>query len=81
MTEAVRPVVLATGGTACAAIDLVRRTGADIVRFEVIMDLPSLGGAQRVRERGVSWRCPSCGTACKMPRCTTASPVWNTVPS
>ncbi len=45
--------VLATGGTACAAIDLVRRTGADIVRFAVIMDLPSLGGAQRVRERGV----------------------------
>ena len=45
--------VLATGGTACAAIDLVRRTGADIVRFAVIMDLPSLGGALRVRDRGV----------------------------
>lgn len=45
--------VLATGGTACAAIDLVRRTGAEIVRFAVIMDLPSLGGAERVRERGV----------------------------
>lgn len=45
--------VLATGGTACAAIDLVRRTGADVVRFAVIMDLPSLGGAERVRARGV----------------------------
>ena len=44
--------VLATGGTACAAIDLVRRTGAEIVRFAVIMDLPFLGGAARVRERG-----------------------------
>jgi adenine phosphoribosyltransferase len=46
--------VLATGGTACAAIDLVRRTGAEIVRFAVIMDLPDLGGAERVRDRGVS---------------------------
>jgi adenine phosphoribosyltransferase len=46
--------VLATGGTACAAIDLVRRTGAEIVRFAVIMDLPALGGADRVRDRGVS---------------------------
>ena len=45
--------VLATGGTACAAIELVRRTGAEIVRFAVIMDLPSLGGADRVRDRGV----------------------------
>lgn len=45
--------VLATGGTACAAIDLVRRTGADVVRFAVIMDLPTLGGSERVRERGV----------------------------
>jgi adenine phosphoribosyltransferase len=45
--------VLATGGTACAAIDLVRRTGAEILRFAVIMDLPTLGGADRVRARGV----------------------------
>jgi adenine phosphoribosyltransferase len=46
--------VLATGGTACAAVDLVRRTGADIVCLAVIMDLPSLGGSARVRERGVT---------------------------
>lgn len=45
--------VLATGGTACAAVDLVRRTGAEVVRFAVIMDLPALGGSGRVRERGV----------------------------
>jgi len=45
--------VLATGGTACAAIDLVRRTGADVATFAVIMDLTFLGGADRVRERGV----------------------------
>jgi adenine phosphoribosyltransferase len=45
--------VLATGGTACAAIDLVRRTGAHIVAFAVIMDLPALGGRDRVQECGV----------------------------
>ena len=45
--------VLATGGTACAAVDLVRRTGAEAVRFAVVMDLPALGGADRVRAKGV----------------------------
>jgi adenine phosphoribosyltransferase len=29
--------VIATGGTACAAIDLVRRTGAEVVRFMAIL--------------------------------------------
>jgi adenine phosphoribosyltransferase len=46
--------VLATGGTACAAIDLVRRTGAEIVALAVVMDLPGLGGRARVHERGVA---------------------------
>jgi adenine phosphoribosyltransferase len=45
--------VLATGGTARAAIELVRRTGATIVCFAVIMDLVDLGGAQRVHDAGV----------------------------
>ena len=45
--------VLATGGTAGAAIDLVRLTGATIVTFAVIMDLAALGGADVVRRRGV----------------------------
>ncbi len=45
--------VLATGGTACAAIELVRRTGAELVSLAVIMDLPSLGGADRVRALGI----------------------------
>jgi adenine phosphoribosyltransferase len=45
--------VLATGGTACAAIRLLRRTGAEVVRLAVIMDLPSLGGSARVRALGV----------------------------
>jgi adenine phosphoribosyltransferase len=46
--------VLATGGTAAAAIDLVRRTGASIVTFAVVLDLATLGGAEIVRGRGVS---------------------------
>jgi adenine phosphoribosyltransferase len=45
--------VLATGGTAGAAIDLVRRTGAAIVTFAVILDLVGLGGSVVVRNRGV----------------------------
>ena len=45
--------VLATGGTAGAAIDLVRLTGATIVTFAVIMALAALGGADVVRRRGV----------------------------
>lgn len=45
--------VLATGGTAGAAIDLVRRSGADPVQFSVVLDLVVLGGAERVRGRGV----------------------------
>ena len=45
--------VLATGGTACAAIDLVRRTGATIGVLVVVLDLVGLGGADAVRKRGV----------------------------
>lgn len=45
--------VLATGGTACAAIELVRRTGAQVAAFVVVLELPSLGGRDRVSEKGV----------------------------
>jgi adenine phosphoribosyltransferase len=45
--------VIATGGTACAAIDLVRMTGAEVVGFMAVLDLPALGGGVRIRERGV----------------------------
>lgn len=45
--------VLATGGTACAAIDLIRMTGATIVTLAVVMELVALGGVDAVRERGV----------------------------
>lgn len=36
--------VLATGGTAQAAVELVRDTGAHVISVALIMDLPFLGG-------------------------------------
>ncbi len=44
--------VLATGGTAAAAIGLVRRTGAEVVALAVVLDLPALGGRDRVQALG-----------------------------
>ncbi len=41
--------VLATGGTAEAAVHLVRQTGAEVAAVLVVMDLPFLGGSARVR--------------------------------
>ena len=40
--------VLATGGTAAAAVDLVRRTGAEVLAVSVVLELASLGGRGRL---------------------------------
>ena len=45
--------VLATGGTAVAAWDLLTGVGADVVGFEVVVDLSFLGGRARLGERPV----------------------------
>ena len=45
--------LIATGGTAVAAIDLLRRCGAEIAGAAFIIDLPDLGGADKVRAAGV----------------------------
>jgi adenine phosphoribosyltransferase len=45
--------LIATGGTALAAAELLRRGGAQIVAAAFVVDLPDLGGAQRLREAGV----------------------------
>jgi len=45
--------LVATGGTAEAAIKLLRQTGAEIVGACFIIDLPELGGAERLRRMGV----------------------------
>ena len=41
--------LIATGGTAEAAITLLRRAGAEIVAAAFAIDLPELGGADRIR--------------------------------
>ncbi|MDA0645412.1 MULTISPECIES: adenine phosphoribosyltransferase [Nonomuraea] len=40
--------VLATGGTAAAAVELVRRTGAEVVGVSVLMELAFLKGRERL---------------------------------
>jgi adenine phosphoribosyltransferase len=45
--------LIATGGTALAAIQLLRGAGADIVAAAFVVDLPELGGADKVRATGV----------------------------
>ena len=45
--------LVATGGTAEAAIELLRRSGAEVAAAAFVIDLPDLGGAERLRGRGV----------------------------
>ena len=48
--------LVATGGTAVAAANLLRQIGATIVAACFIIDLPELGGAARLREMDVDVR-------------------------
>jgi adenine phosphoribosyltransferase len=41
--------LIATGGTAVAAIELLRRCGAEVTAAAFVVDLPELGGADKVR--------------------------------
>ena len=41
--------LIATGGTAMAGMHLLRRVGAEIVGAGFLVDLPELGGAERLR--------------------------------
>ena len=45
--------LIATGGTADAAVSLIRRLGAEVVGAAFAIDLPDLGGATRLRGQGV----------------------------
>lgn len=45
--------VLATGGTAAAASELVESCGATVEAFSVVLELPALGGRGRLGERPV----------------------------
>ncbi len=46
--------LIATGGTAMATIALIEQIGGVIVSCAFIVDLPDLGGTQRIREAGHS---------------------------
>ncbi len=44
--------LIATGGSALAAARLIRRAGASVNGASFIIDLPDLGGSERLREEG-----------------------------
>ena len=46
--------LIATGGTALAAAGLLRKAGARVERALFVIDLPDLGGAERLRAAGVA---------------------------
>ncbi|TXM76109.1 adenine phosphoribosyltransferase [Methylobacterium sp. WL69] len=48
--------LIATGGTACAAVNLLRQIGAEVVAACFVIDLPEIGGAQKLRELDVPVR-------------------------
>ena len=45
--------LIATGGTALAGMNLLGRCGAELVAAAFVIDLPDLGGADRLRAAGV----------------------------
>ena len=57
VTKAERVLVvddlIATGGTAAAAVSLLRKAGAEVVGSAFVVDLPELKGADRLRAMGV----------------------------
>jgi len=46
--------LIATGGTAQGAVKLLRKIGAEVVAACFVIDLPELGGAQKLRDLGVA---------------------------
>ena len=48
--------LIATGGTAVAAVNLLRQLGADIVAACFVIDLPDLGGRVKLEDLGVEVR-------------------------
>jgi len=48
--------LIATGGTAEAAVKLLQQIGADVVAACFVIDLPELGGAEKIKKLGVPVR-------------------------
>ncbi len=46
--------LIATGGTAEGAVKLLKTLGAEVIAACFVIDLPDLGGAQKIRDLGVS---------------------------
>ena len=46
--------LIATGGTAEAAITLIKKCGGNIVECSFVIELPELGGKKRLKAMGVS---------------------------
>jgi len=46
--------LIATGGTALAALSLLQKCEIDVVGVSFVVDLPDLGGADKIREKGFS---------------------------
>ncbi|MEH3103563.1 MAG: adenine phosphoribosyltransferase [Sphingomonas phyllosphaerae] len=46
--------LIATGGTARAAVRLLRKAGASVAQAQFVVDLPDLGGADLLRADGVA---------------------------
>jgi adenine phosphoribosyltransferase len=49
--------LIATGGTALAAIKLVRKLGGEVIEFAAVVDLPDIGGSRKINEAGVKTYC------------------------
>jgi adenine phosphoribosyltransferase len=45
--------LVATGGTAEAAVALIRKLGGDVIGCAFVIDLPDLGGTKRLIESGI----------------------------
>ena len=45
--------LIATGGTAIAAVNLLRQAGADVIAAAFVIDLPDLGGAEKLKALGI----------------------------
>jgi len=45
--------LIATGGTAAAAIRLIQRAGGQVIGCSFVIDLPDLGGRRRLEEMGI----------------------------
>ncbi|WP_169570164.1 adenine phosphoribosyltransferase [Sneathiella limimaris] len=48
--------LIATGGTAEAAIKLIRRAGGTVIGAAFVIDLPDIGGRKRIEDLGVNVR-------------------------